>query len=116
MNHELYAAFNARDLPTLLARMHPDVEWPKAWDGGYAHGPEQVRDYWVSQWKTLDPKVTPTRIDTLSDGRVRVTVHQVVHGLDGALLVDTTVVHLYTLEQGLIRKMDILELCSDAPS
>ena len=29
-----YSAFNARDINTALATMHPDVQWPKAFEGG----------------------------------------------------------------------------------
>jgi ketosteroid isomerase-like protein len=107
MTHNLYAAFNARDLTALLPLLHPDVEWPNGWEGGYLHGPGQVRDYWLRQWAAIDPRVTPTLIEPLPDGRVRVTVHQVVRDLGGALLSDTVVIHLYLLEGGLIKRMEI---------
>ena len=40
-------------------------------------------------------------------GTTTVTVHQVVRGLDGSILVDQMVEHAYLIEDGLIRKMDI---------
>ena len=36
-----YAAFNARDIDAALALMTPDVEWPRAFKGGFVHGPEE---------------------------------------------------------------------------
>ena len=39
---ELYAAFNARRLDTLLAAMTDDVDWPNAWEGGRVVGHDGV--------------------------------------------------------------------------
>jgi len=33
-----YEAFNARDLESALALMHPEVDWPNAWEGGRVTG------------------------------------------------------------------------------
>ena len=44
-----YAAFNARDIDAALATMAPDVAWPKAFKGGFAHGHAAVRAYWTEQ-------------------------------------------------------------------
>lgn len=35
-----YAAFNARDLAAALELMHPEVDWPNAWEGGRVVGRE----------------------------------------------------------------------------
>jgi ketosteroid isomerase-like protein len=40
-----YVAFNARDTDAALALMTPDVAWPKAFKGGFVHGPEEVHQY-----------------------------------------------------------------------
>ena len=71
-----YAAFNARDIDAVLATMHPDVDWPNAWEGGRVHGHGAVRGYWTRQWAEIDPTVEPTDIAPPdADGRVAVTVH-----------------------------------------
>jgi len=31
-----YKAFNARDIEAAVELMHPDVDWPNAWEGGRA--------------------------------------------------------------------------------
>jgi nuclear transport factor 2 (NTF2) superfamily protein len=104
----IYAAFNARDIETVLSALHADVDWPNGMSGGRVRGRDAVRSYWTEQWQTIDPIVTPTRIDVLGDGRVDVDVHQVVRDLSGTLLVETTVHHVYTLDAcGLITAMEI---------
>ena len=47
---EAYSAFNARDIDTALSTMHPEVQWPKAFEGGYINGHSAVREYWTRQW------------------------------------------------------------------
>ncbi len=41
-----YLAFNARDIDAALELMHPEVDWPNAWEGGRVVGHAAVRDYW----------------------------------------------------------------------
>jgi ketosteroid isomerase-like protein len=107
--HSVYRDFNARDVGAVLERMAADVEWPNAWEGGYVHGHAAVRDYWFRQWGATRPTVTPVDVQTLSDGRVDVTVHQVVRDRHGSLLSDSTVHHVYRLDRGQIVHMEIIE-------
>lgn len=102
-----YAAFNARDIDAALATMHPDVDWPNGMEGGRVHGHAAVRDYWTRQWGMIDSHVEPARFSTDEDGRIVVDVHQVVRDLDGSVLDDRMVQHVYTVEAGLVRRMDI---------
>jgi hypothetical protein len=101
-----YRDFNARRLESVLARMQPDVTWANGMDGGYVYGHAGVREYWTRQWKTVDPHVYPVRIAP-KDGRFIVEVHQVVHDMEGNLLLDTIVHHAYTIRDSLIERMDI---------
>jgi hypothetical protein len=104
---DIYRAFNAREIDWLLAQMTDDVDWPNAWEGGRALGRAAVREYWTRQWATIDPRVEPERVRTLPDGRVQVHARQIVRALDGAVLSDERVDHLYTLREGLIARMDV---------
>jgi hypothetical protein len=104
-----YAGFNARDIDGVLKVLHPDVDWPNGMEGGRVLGHAGVRDYWTRQWTLIDPHVEPTAIQTDASGLVIVDVHQVVRDLSGALLMDRMVQHVYTIEQGLITRMDIRE-------
>ena len=102
-----YAAFNARDIDGALAGMHADVEWPNGWEGGVVHGHEGVRDYWTRQWAAIDPQVHPLRFTTEADGRVAVEVRQIVRDQAGELMRDDVVEHVYRIENGLVRSMEI---------
>src|SRR5215467_7548369 len=54
-----YAAFNARDIDAALVLMTPDIEWPRAFKGGFVQGPEAIRAYWTEQWGEICPHVEP---------------------------------------------------------
>jgi ketosteroid isomerase-like protein len=112
--HTVYAAFNARDVDTVLKRLHPDVDWPNGMEGGRVYGHQGVREYWDRQWKMIDPHVEPLQIESDSSGLHVVTVHQVVRDLTGNVLMDRSVQHAYLIEEGLIRRMDIREFAADA--
>lgn len=103
----VYAAFNARDIDTVLANMDADVDWPNGWEGGRLRGTAAVRDYWTRQWQAIDSRVDPVAFDTRADGRVAVTVHQLVRDLHGAVLDDREVRHVYSFRDGRVTRMDI---------
>ena len=102
-----YAAFNARDIETALSTMHPDVEWPKAFEGGYVTGHDAIRKYWTRQWTEINPNVQPVAFNERQDRSVEITVHQKVKDLQGNTIFDGMVKHIYTLQDGLLRRMDI---------
>jgi hypothetical protein len=102
-----YREFNARRIDAVLALMHPDVVWPNGMEGGYVHGHQGVREYWTRQWGVVDPHVDPLEIQSDTQGRAVVEVHQVVRDLSGNVLVDTIVHHAYTIRDGLIERMEI---------
>jgi ketosteroid isomerase-like protein len=105
----VYAAFNARDIDRVLEQLAEDVDWPNAWEGGRVEGREGVREYWTRQWAAIDPHVEPTAFTALPDGRVEVTVDQLVRSLDGDILVDGTVRHVYAFRDGKVSRMDVME-------
>ena len=105
--NKAYAAFNARDIGVALTTMHPEIQWPKAFEGGYVSGHAAIRDYWTRQWSEINPRVEPVKCTAREDGTLEVTVHQVVKGLQGELLFNGLVKHVYTLQDGLLRRMDI---------
>jgi hypothetical protein len=103
----IYAAFNSRDIDATLALMSDDVSWPKASEGGRAVGKQAIREYWARQWAEFDPHVDPFEVTDREDGTIEVKVHQLVQGLNGDILSDTDVRHVYTVANGLIERMDI---------
>ena len=106
---ELYKAFNRRDVDGVVVMMSDEVDWPNAWKGGRLVGRDAVRDYWAAQWQEIDPQVEPLAVTERADGRLAVTVRQVVRSADGQLLSDAEVAHVYRLDDGLIRRMDVEE-------
>jgi NADPH:quinone reductase-like Zn-dependent oxidoreductase/ketosteroid isomerase-like protein len=105
-----YRAFNARDIEAAIELMHPEVDWPNAWEGGRVVGHAAVRDYWTRQFEALSSRVEPEGFIEEPDGRITVDVHQVVHDArTGELISDSRVRHRYRLEDGLVVRMDVLE-------
>jgi hypothetical protein len=104
---QAYTAFNQRDIDAALALMTDDVSWPKASEGGKVIGREEIRAYWTRQWAEFDPNVEPLAITEANDGRLHVRVHQLVKSLHGDVLADSEVLHVFTLNNGLIAAMDL---------
>ena len=105
----VYDAFNERDLDFLLLLLHPDVDWPNAAEGGRIRGHQAVREYWTRQWDVIDPIVKPQSFVALPDGRIVVHVHQIIRDLDGKVILDRTVQHIYRLDGAQIVSMEIEE-------
>ncbi|MFZ0041774.1 MAG: nuclear transport factor 2 family protein [Solirubrobacteraceae bacterium] len=105
----LYVAFNARDTDAVLAAVTEDVDWPNAWEGGRLQGKAAVRDYWERQWAEIDPRVDPISVTSLDDGRIVVEVSQVVRSLDGEVIGEGRVEHIYELRDGLVARMVVSE-------
>ncbi len=104
----VYERFNARDMETVLAAMHEDVIWANGMDGGYVNGRDGVRQYWTRQWAMVNPRVDPIGFSEGPNGTI-VRVHQVVRDLSGTLLLDHEVSHIFSIEDGLIKRFDIGE-------
>ncbi len=104
---DAYAAFNARDIDAVLLVMNSDVKWSRAWEGDYANGHSEVRAYWERQWKEIDPKVTPVGFRERENGTFEVDVDQLVKDLQGNILFDGKVKHLYIIKDGLLQQMDV---------
>lgn len=104
---EMYAAFNARDIERALSGMHQDVVWANGMEGGNVHGPTGVREYWVRQWKVIDPRVDPQGFED-DGGKVIVDVHQVVRDLKGKTISDRIVRHSFVLEGSLVKVFEIV--------
>lgn len=102
-----YSAFNSRDIDTALSTFHPEVEWPKAFEGGYVSGQDEIRKYWTRQWSEINPNVEPIGFNERQNGTLEVTVHQIVKDLQGNLVFDGIVKHIYTLQDALLQRMDI---------
>lgn len=106
---QAYSAFNRRDIDGALALMSENVSWPKASEGGRAEGKEEIRSYWTRQWQEFDPAVEPLEIIDLDGQPTKVRVHQLVKSRTGDVLFDGEVWHVFTIANGLIERMDLME-------
>jgi hypothetical protein len=104
---QAYSAFNKRDIDGALALMTQDVSWPKASEGGKVVGKEEIRAYWTRQWGEFDSIVEPLAMTEEDGGKTRVRVHQLVKSLQGDVLSDSEVLHVFTVNGGLIAAMDL---------
>jgi hypothetical protein len=76
-------------------------------EGGYVYGFNGVKDYWLRQWQLIDPGVEPVRFEALQDGSILVEARQLVRNLAGDITKDQVVHHVYVIESGRIKRMDI---------
>ena len=108
---QTYRAFNDRDVDGVLERMHPDVDWPNAWEGGRVVGRDAVRAYWTRQFEQISGQVEPESLSEEADGAVTVGVHQVVHDAkSGDVLSDSRLLHRYWFDDvGLVTRMEVPE-------
>jgi hypothetical protein len=104
---QAYSAFNKRNIDGALALMAEDVSWPKASEGGRVVGKEEIRAYWTRQWGDFDGHVEPLAITEDVGGRIRVRAHQLVKNLEGKVLSDSEVLHIFTVNNGRIAAMDL---------
>ena len=104
---QAYSAFNKRDIDGALALMTQDVSWPKASEGGQVVGKEEIRAYWTRQWSEFDPHVEPLSMTEENGDKTRVRVHQLVKTIQGTILSDSEVVHVFTVIGGLISAMSL---------
>jgi ketosteroid isomerase-like protein len=96
---QAYSAFNKRDIDGTLALMTEDVSWPKGSEGGKIVRKEEVRAYWTRQWGEFDPHVEPLVMAEEDGRKTRVRVHQLVRGLQGDVLSDSEVLHIFTRQR-----------------
>jgi hypothetical protein len=103
----LYEAFNKREIETIISLMHPDVKWANGMEGGFVHGRDNVREYWRKQFEIIQGQLEPLEYETDENNRNIVTLHLVVRDLESNLLLEKTVQHIFTIENGLISLFEI---------
>lgn len=102
-----YSGFNSRDIDKALSTFHPNVQWPKAFEGGYVNGHDEIRAYWTRQWTEISGIVEPIKITERDLQKYEVTVHQLVKDLQEKILFDGVIKHIFTIQDDLLVRMDI---------
>lgn len=103
----LYAAFNDRDVETLVGAMHPSVSWPNFLEGGRVEGREALAAYWTGQFAMVAPEATPIEVRELADGRMYVRLHYVIKAIEGGgIWTDEITDNTFTFDGDEITRMD----------
>lgn len=102
-----YAAFNNRAVDAAVALMDPEVDWPNVSSGGFVHGREQVREHWREQFSQADPHIDISDIREKADNCVEARVRQVVRRRDGSEVSDDQMLHVFTISNNRIKRMDV---------
>ena len=102
-----YDAFNNRAIEAAIELMDPEVDWPNVPQGGFVHGREQVREHWREQFGQADPHIEISEIREKTDNRVEARVRQIVRRLDGTDISDEQQVHVFTISNDRIKRMDV---------
>lgn len=105
----LYDSFNRREIETVLSMIAEDVKWANGMEGGFIYGRDNVNEYWRRQFEVFNPQLEILKSETDENGRIIVTVHQVVKDLEGNLLAERTVEQIFTVENDLIKIYEIGE-------
>ena len=103
---ELYKNFNERNIDAVLAHTTPDVKWANGMEGGYVYGHNGLKDYWTRQFTMINAKVSPLEVAVDGDD-ASIKVHQVVHDLNGQLLLEKKLYHFFHMEHDKISRFDI---------
>jgi len=105
-----YRAFNSRDIDAAIELMHPDVDWPNAWEGGRVRGREGVKEYWLRQFAAISSRVEPKTFLPQADGSILVDVRQEVHDTtSGELVSASDIRHRFHFADDLVIRMDVVE-------
>lgn len=102
----LYDAFNRREVETIISTMAEDVKWANGMEGGYVFGRENVREYWRGQFEIINPQLEILELKSDENTSV-VNLRQIIKDLDGNVLIDKTVEHIFYFENGLIKTFEI---------
>ena len=111
-NHEhlvrrAYSAFNHRAIEAGLELLAHDVDWPKVPDGGFVHGREQVGRHWREQFAAADPHIEVDDVAETSAERVEARVRQIVRDRDGRKISDDRLLHVFTIANDHIKRLDV---------
>jgi ketosteroid isomerase-like protein len=106
---KVYEAFNTADIESLADLLHSDVDWETNPPGGRTRGREQVCALFADRLAEWIMDFQPTSILTGEDGQITAHVHCTIRKKDGTGQRDMENIHLYTMQDGLIRKADLAQ-------
>lgn len=102
----LWPALTARDIDSVVALLHPDIDWQDTMNGGRRVGRDAVRDYLLEVMATVVIVSTPIDIMPSGPDRYLARVNHVVRNKDGQLWGQEIVSHVLLMRDGLIVRVD----------
>ncbi len=102
-----YQSFNSKNAGAAICLMDENIVWPNTLDGGVVTGKKDLLAYWHRHFNQADYYTEPLCFEYKDDGTIIITVHAVVKTLDGELLKDQMVYHIYKAANGVIQSMTI---------
>lgn len=103
-----FEAMERRDVDAVAALTHPEIRFPDYIDGGEVVGRAGVRDFYRRMF-AFAPDLDLIQAEDLPDGRVRVDIQTSVRDRAGHLWSDTRNQAVYTIADGLIIGVELLE-------
>jgi ketosteroid isomerase-like protein len=104
---KVYEAYNRRDFAVFSAFLTSDVDWPNQLQGGRVRGRDAVAALWRETDQSIQVDLAPVTFALETDGRVAVNVNQIVRNLGGQIWSDSCVRHVFTVEDGMIARLDV---------
>jgi ketosteroid isomerase-like protein len=102
----VYEAWSTANLENFRDLLHPDADFETSPDGGRTRGREQVCALYAGRLAEWTMDFQPTNILTGEDGRITAHVRAIIRKKDGTIQRNMENVHVYTMQDGLIRKAD----------
>jgi hypothetical protein len=84
-----------------------NVKWANGMEGGFVFGRENVHEYWRRHFALINPQLEPLNFNTDAENLQVITLRQIARDLDGNILLDKAVEHIFTIENGLIKIFEI---------
>lgn len=103
---EIYRNFNERKIDDIIVCTTNDVKWANGMEGGFVHGHDELRAYWLRQFSIINPTVIPEDISEIG-GIVKIEAHQVVRDLEGKIIMDKYIYHHFFMDHDKIAKFEI---------
>ena len=103
----LYSAFNEQDVDSALEVIHPDAVWANGMEGGLLNGHQSIREYWSRQWSDITLNVRPMGFEMNDPENIVLEAHQILRDLSGNIVSIRNLQHIFQIEDGLIKRMDI---------
>lgn len=104
----LYEAFDRKDVPAMVATLHPDASWHNMLGPDRLEGAEVIGRMWAEQITRFEVQVSPIALTLEADGSLLAEAYFVIRGINGRLFTEEKGTQRYRFRDGLIVWMELL--------